>query len=138
MTGGFACDKSSLDRWKNSAVYGSLEMCSNMARLLQVMVLKRCQATWQALMHEIPQSYSECKMEVYQKTHFDHHRTSTESLKLPVFLIWSIVLWPRGDEEKLYARIKLTLLAWIHFKTYFSWVNTKEIIAGINYLWTEV
>lgn len=79
VTGGFACDKSSLDRWKNSAVYGSLEMCSNMARLLQVMVLKRCQATWQALMHEIPQSYSECKMEVYQKTHFDHHQTSTLS-----------------------------------------------------------
>ena len=78
-TGGFACNKSSLDRCKTSAAYGSVKMCSNMARLLQLMVLLRCQATWQALLHEVPQSYSEFKMEANQETHFDHNQTSTLS-----------------------------------------------------------
>ena len=80
----------------NMAAYGSLEMSSNMAGIV----------AWSSSF----------------RSPSDEH---FESLKLPLFVIWSIVLWLCGKEEKLYARIKLTLLAWLHLKTYFSWVNIK-------------
>lgn len=73
------------------------------------------------------------------KNDFEHHQTST--LSCPSCQCSNLIhsMWLHGDQEELYAKIKLTPLAWLHFKTYFSWVNTiKEIIAGINYHCTEV
>ena len=103
------------------------------------MVLQRCPATLQALSHKVPQSYSECKMEANQKMILSTIRQVlwvAQVASVPCLIHSS---WLHGDQEELYAKIKLTPLAWLHFKTYFSWVNTiKEIIAGINYHWTEV
>lgn len=134
-TGGFACNKSSLDRCKSSAAYDYLWDVWQHDSLWFFRDVKQHGRRCCMKFHSLTQSI---RWKLIKKLIRSPSNKNFELLKLPLFVIWSIVLWLCGDEEKLYARIKLTLLALLHFKTYFSWVNIKEIIAGINYLWTEV